>query len=156
MDITTGGTGGKTASGTTQYAASNLEVRSVSDLTGRTNGDYKSADIDKNGYVEFNYSNSSKLKPYRIPLITFGDANKLDRLNGALFTGDGVLAGEPTAHWSGEENAGNIMPNSLEGSNVDLANEMTKMIVAQRAYSASAKGITTVDQMLQDAMGFKH
>ena len=45
--------------------------------------------------------------------------------------------------------AGGIQPRSLEGSTVDLATEFTNLITTQRAYSASARIITTADQMLQ-------
>ena len=46
---------------------------------------------------------------------------------------------------------GNINSNSLEQSNVDLATEFVKMIVAQRGYEANSKVITTTDQMLQSS-----
>ncbi len=45
--------------------------------------------------------------------------------------------------------AGLIQSSSLEGSTVDLATEFTNLITTQRAYSASARIITTADQMLQ-------
>ena len=47
---------------------------------------------------------------------------------------------------------GSVVPSSLEGANVDLADEFTKMIVTQRAYSANARVITTADQMLDELM----
>ena len=46
--------------------------------------------------------------------------------------------------------AGRIASSALESSNVDLAEEFTNMIVTQRAYSASAKIITTADEMLEE------
>ena len=42
-----------------------------------------------------------------------------------------------------------IVPEALEGSNVDLAQEMTNLIVAQRNYQAISKTVTTADQMMQ-------
>ena len=45
--------------------------------------------------------------------------------------------------------AGNLVIGSVEGSNVDIATEFSKLIVAQQAYSSNAKVVTTADQMLQ-------
>ena len=51
--------------------------------------------------------------------------------------------------------AGQIVTNSTEGSNVDIATEFTKLIVAQQAYSANTKVVTTADQMLQQTINMK-
>jgi flagellar hook protein FlgE len=48
--------------------------------------------------------------------------------------------------------SGKITPSSLEGSNTDIADQFTKMIVTQQAYSANARVITTSNQMLQVVM----
>ena len=144
------------ATGSTQYAGSNLEVRSVTDTTGQAPGSFQKASIDNSGYVVFSYSNGQQLKPYRIPLVTFSDADKLDRVTGAVFAGNDTLAGKPVARWSGEGDSGKIIPSSTEASNVDIADELTKMIVAQRAYSSNGKVITTADEMIQEALGLKH
>jgi flagellar hook protein FlgE len=50
----------------------------------------------------------------------------------------------------GSNGAGTIVGNSLEGSSVDIATEFTKLIQAQRVYSANARTITTADNMLQE------
>ena len=144
------------ATGTTQYAGSNLEVRSVTDATGQAPGSFQQAGIDNNGYVVFSYSNGQQLKPYRIPLVSFSDANNLQRITGAVFAGNDTLAGKPVARWAGEGDAGKIVPSSSEASNVDIADELTKMIVAQRAYSSNGKVITAADQMIQEALGLVH
>ncbi|MEI7609353.1 MAG: flagellar hook-basal body complex protein [Rhodospirillaceae bacterium] len=144
------------ATGTTQYAGSNLEVRSVSDSTGQAPGSFQKASIDDSGFVVFSYSNGNQLKPYRIPLVTFSDSDKLDRITGAVFAGNDTLAGKPVARWSGEGDSGKIIASTIEASNVDIADELTKMIVAQRAYSSNGKVITTADEMIQEALGLKH
>ncbi len=61
-------------------------------------------------------------------------------------------------HASGEFNlwaadsdgAGTVTPSALEAANIDLADEFTRMIVTQRACSASARVITTTDEMLDE------
>ncbi|MEI8393964.1 MAG: flagellar hook-basal body complex protein [Rhodospirillaceae bacterium] len=143
------------ATGSTQYAGTNLEVRSVNDNTGQAPGSFRKASIDTAGNVVFSYSNGQQLKPYRIPLITFNNPNDLERVTGAVFSGNDTLAGPPVAHWSGEGDTGTIITNSVEQSNVDIADELTKMIVAQRAYSSNGKIITTADEMIQETLGLK-
>ena len=49
-------------------------------------------------------------------------------------------------------NSGTIVGSSLEGSNTDIADEFTKLIVTQQAYSANTKVITTSTQMVQDLL----
>jgi flagellar hook protein FlgE len=144
------------ASGSTQYTGSSLEVRSVSDLTGQAPGSFQSAAIDNNGYVVFNYSNGEQLKPYRVPLVTFANPNELQRVTGATFSGNDIQAGTPSVQWAGEGDAGTITPSSIEGSNVDIATELTQMIVAQRAYTSNSKVISAADQMIQDALALIH
>ena len=144
------------ASGSTQYTGTNLEARSVADLTGQAPGTFQSADVDNNGFVVFNYSNGEQLKPYRVPLVTFSNPNELQRATGATFAGNDTLAGTPMVQWAGQGSAGTISPSSVEGSNVDIATELTQMIVAQRAYTANSKVISAADQMIQDALGLIH
>jgi len=50
---------------------------------------------------------------------------------------------------------GGIVAGALEGSNVDLAEEFTDMIVAQRGYQASARIVTTSDELLQETVSLK-
>ena len=48
-----------------------------------------------------------------------------------------------------------IFGNALEASNVDLTEDLTEMIITQRAYSASGKIISTSDEMLREALGLR-
>mgnify|MGYP002814651080 CR=1 FL=1 len=50
---------------------------------------------------------------------------------------------------------GVTVPNSLELSNVDVTQEFTEMIISERGYQASSRIITTVDQILQEALNLK-
>ena len=59
------------------------------------------------------------------------DADKLSRLSGATFLGDDTNAGPPVCKWAAEGDAGKIVPASTEQSNVDLGEELTRLIVAQ-------------------------
>ena len=50
---------------------------------------------------------------------------------------------------------GKLVIGSIERSNVDIASEFTKLIVAQRAYTANTKVVTTSDEMLQDTINMR-
>ena len=56
---------------------------------------------------------------------------------------------------AGTNGLGNIVASSLELSNVDLANEFSQLITTQRAFQASARIITTSDEILQEVVNLK-
>ena len=73
-------------------------------------------------------------------------------LSGLTATED---SGTALANTAGTSGAGTIVTGSIEQSNVDIATEFTRLIVAQRAYSANAKMITTADELLQQTLDLK-
>ena len=66
-----------------------------------------------------------------------------------------VASGAPATGQPGENNAGTIVTNFVEMSNVQVVDEMVNMIVAQRAYEMNSKAVTTADSMLEVAAGLK-
>lgn len=86
-------------------------------------------------------------------------ANVVNR-EGLLRIGDDMFAasltsGEPTYGWAGTGSLGSLAPGSLEGSNVDLANEFTNLVLAQRGFQANSRVISTSDEMLSDLVNIK-
>jgi flagellar hook protein FlgE len=114
-------------------------------------GSYSGLSIRTNGDVAVNYDNGQSRVLARVPLVTFKDVDKLQRLDGQAFMRT-VESGEASVTDSASNGAGKLVTGSVETSNVDIATEFTKMIVAQRAYSANTKVVTTSDQMLQDTI----
>jgi flagellar hook protein FlgE len=101
-----------------------------------------------------NYDNGQSRVIAQVPLITFNDPNQLQRQDGQSFTAT-TESGTPLAEAAGTNGAGNLVTESIESSNVDIATEFTKLIVAQQAYSANTKMVTTADQMLQQTINMK-
>jgi flagellar basal-body rod protein FlgG len=64
-------------------------------------------------------------------------------------------SGNATERTPGEEGAGTVVNNFLEGSNVSVIEEMVSMISGQRTYEANSKSIQTADSMLSTANGLK-
>ena len=66
-----------------------------------------------------------------------------------------VESGEARTTDAGSNGAGRLATSSIEGSNVDIASEFSKLIVAQRAYTANTKIVTAADEMLQDTINMR-
>jgi flagellar hook protein FlgE len=105
--------------------------------------------VDVEGFVNASFSNGETRRVFQLPIATFANPGALDPRSGNVFaqTQD---SGEFNLKIAGTAGAGSVTPEALEGANVDLGEEFTKMIVTQRAYSANAKVINTTDQMLDE------
>jgi flagellar hook protein FlgE len=86
---------------------------------------------------------------YKIPLATFSNPDALGAHTGNAYQTT-TPSGNPLINFAGSGPAGKIKAGALEASTVDLAEEFTNMIIAQRAFSAASKVITVSDQMLSD------
>jgi flagellar hook protein FlgE len=89
-----------------------------------------------------------------VALAKFVDEQKLKKEGGNLFS-ETRESGVAIVNQPGSNGLGTISPNSLEQSNVDIASEFVKMITSQRGFQANSKIITTVDQMLSEAIQMK-
>ncbi len=107
--------------------------------------------INREGVVIAQFSNGASSELYKLPLVTFANANGLAEVSGTAYT-ETEDSGEENLREAGSGGAGFIEPSTLENSNVDLADEFALLIVAQRAYSAGTKVINTVDQMTQELL----
>jgi flagellar hook protein FlgE len=110
--------------------------------------------IDTDGNVVASFSNGLTQNLARIPIATFTNPNGLQERTGNVYiqTSD---SGAYNLRDAGTAGAGNIATSSLEASNVDLADEFSRMIITQRAYSAGTKIISTTDQMLTELLGLR-
>lgn len=107
--------------------------------------------IDEDGFVTAQFSNGKSTKIYKLAVATFANVNGLDELTGNVYR-ESDTSGNFNLREAGKGSAGAIAGGSLEASNVDLADEFSKMIVTQRAYSANTKVISTADQMTQELL----
>lgn len=108
-----------------------------------------SVSIDEEGFIVANFNNGQSKALYKIPIATFSNIDGLQTRNGNAFI-QTIGSGDANLAEAGTEGAGSISPSSLETANSDLSEELTDMIVAQRAYQASAKVITTADELLEE------
>lgn len=140
------GTIGET-DGLSQFAA-NFNVVYVTQ-NGAEVGQLNGVSIDDEGFVIASFSNGEQQKLYKVPVATFFNPLALDPRTGNVYS-ETVTSGAFNLQEAGIGGAGSISPSSLEAANVDLADEFTKMIVTQRAYSANSRVISTADEMLDE------
>ena len=100
------------------------------------------------------YSNGMQELVGQLALADFVNPDGLIR-DGQNLWRSGANSGEPSIGAPHSGGRGDIVSGYLEGSNVDLAQEFTNMILAQRGFQASSRVITTSDEMLQELVNIK-
>jgi flagellar hook protein FlgE len=141
------------ANGVTQFAGSDYSLRSLTQ-NGVPTGSFSSVSTKTNGDIVVNYDNGQSRTLARVPVVTFNNPEGLQRENGQAFTAT-IDSGSPLAEDANTNGAGSLVTSSVESSNVDIAKEFSKLIVAQRAYSANTKMVTTADDLLQQTIDMK-
>ncbi|MFN7945214.1 MAG: flagellar hook protein FlgE [Blastocatellia bacterium] len=106
---------------------------------------------DRTGIVEAVFSNGQRRPLGQIAIASFNDENGLQRLGNNLY-GDTLSSGQPSIGTAGSGGRGDVVGSALEQSNVDLASEFTKLIVAQRSFQANSRVINAISQTLQDLL----
>ena len=134
-------------SNVTQYSASSINVASFT-ADGVSYGSYDSLGVDSNGYISISYSNGQIETYYEIPVATFMSSDYLAPVSGNAYQAT-TSSGDPTYSAAGTNGAGTVCSSSLESSNVDIASQFTDMVATQQVYSANARIISTVDEMMQ-------
>ncbi|WP_306029824.1 flagellar hook protein FlgE [Stappia sp. MMSF_3263] len=131
----------------TQFADANGSAK-ISKLTqnGYPAGDLAGISVSEAGRLVASYSNGRTRELYEISLVSFSGEAWLERVNGGAFEVT-PESGEPI---SGAQ--GNIVGKRLEASNTDIADEFSKLIVTQQAYSANTRIVSSSDEMLQEAI----
>ncbi len=106
------------------------------------------------GNVYGMFSNGLNSLMGQVALAKFANPAGLVRVGQNLFQ-QGLNSGEPSIGAPATGGRGPIVSGYLEGSNVDMAQEFTNMILAQRGFQASSRVITTSDQMLQELVNIQ-
>ena len=151
--LTEGGTG---ADRTTQFGGStaagvNNFVRFMNQ-DGFSAGSLQSVAIDESGFVTGSFSNGQVTRLAQVALATFPSVNGLSRLGRNNYTetsaSGNVIVGSPN-----QAAFGAIRSGFLEQSNSDLADQFVKLIIAQRAFQANTRTISTSSDLLSSLVG---
>ena len=136
------------ASGALTQFASSSGAATINGITqnGFAAGQLQSVAVNNSGIVVGTFSNGQNIDLALVTLSHFNGTNYLKALDGGAYQATD-LSGPAIIGASGT-----ISGSSLEGSNTDIADEFTKLIVTQQAYSANTKVITTANSMVQDLL----
>ncbi|HED11460.1 MAG TPA: flagellar hook-basal body complex protein [Caldithrix abyssi] len=140
------------STGITQYdSVSTLTVR---EQDGNATGSLIGITIDRDGVISGSFSNGDIQSMARIALAQFANNVGLSDLGDGLYA-KSIASGDPMVINPEADISTGIVSGALEMSNVDLAEEFTQMITAQRGFQANAKVITTADTILDELIRLK-
>ncbi|NOY77208.1 MAG: flagellar hook-basal body complex protein [Calditrichaeota bacterium] len=138
--------------GLTQFSSPSAMVTKSQD--GYASGNLSSISINGHGEITGLFTNGVTQKLGQLVLASFNNPSGLTNVGNNLYM-TSANSGTPVTGKAGEIIQAEILPGYLEMSNVDLAQEFTNMIVAQRGFQANARVITTSDQMLNEMVNIK-
>ena len=139
--------------GLTGFASASNAV--VNSQNGYTSGDLMNVTVDQHGVITGYFSNGVSRSLAQIALASFNNPAGLQRLGDNVYQ-ESSNSGLPVVGFSGGGNQSTITSGALESSNVDLSQEFTNMIIAQRGFQANARVITTADEMLNELVNLRH
>lgn len=114
----------------------------------------KSYEIGSDGKITATFDDDSTRVVAQVALANFTNPMGLEKVGGTSFRAT-ANSGVVDFGVAGEGSRGEIVPGSVEMSNVDLAAEFTNLILAQRGFQASSRVITTSDQVLEELVNIK-
>jgi len=136
----------------TNFDAGSSTLYEIQD--GYTSGYLQSTSVSRDGFLEGYFTNGQTEKLYQVAMYRFNSEWGLRRDGSTNFVAT-EASGSPIVSKAEEFGCGTINQNSLEQSNVDMAEEFAKMILTQRGFQANTKVITTSDGLLNTTIGIK-
>lgn len=143
---TIGGTSGMSLSVTS------TTPKTVSDSV--TTGTYQSASIESDGSVMATFDNGDTQLIGKVALSNFANVNGLLAQDGQAYTAT-AASGSAQTGLVGQNATGSLTVGYVESSTTDLTSDLSALIVAQEAYTANTKIVTTADQLLQATIAMK-
>lgn len=137
--------------GVTQFAG---DFSLSFDRDGSSVGELVRSEISEDGTLFGIFDNGMRRALYEIPVALVANPNGLLEAKGNAYRLTGEV-GSFTALKANSSTVGSINAGALEASNVDIAQEMTDLIKAQRAFSTNAKVVTTVDELMDETTRLK-
>jgi flagellar hook protein FlgE len=136
-------TGFATASATSSINQNGAPAGMISDIS-----------IDPSGRINASFGSGQSVVMGQLAIASFNNPQGLFKLGANRF-GESAASGISNVGLAGSGGRGTLIGNALEQSNVDMAQEFTQMILAQRGYQANSKTITVSDQLLVDTINLK-
>ncbi len=138
--------------GSTQFAGASA-VNAL-DVDGHGFGALVDVVIDEDGTIAGVFDNGETRALARVALAMFGNEESLARAGDGLYA-ETSASGQPLLAAAATGGRGAISGGALEGSNVELGDELVTLIAYQRAFQANVKTVTTADEMLAEIASIK-
>ena len=138
--------------GLTGFAGSSSAV--VNNQDGYQAGTLVDITVDYRGIITGFFTNGTSRNLAQIALASFDNPSGLLRTGENVYT-ESANSGLPIVSFAGDASASSITPGALESSNVDISQEFTNMIIAQRGFQANARVISTADEMLRELVNIR-
>jgi flagellar hook protein FlgE len=145
---------GVTVDFTTITGYAGLNTVKLDSQNGREPGTLQSFSLSKDGTLVGSFSNGATDPIARIALATFVNPGGLEKAGSSTYR-TSINSGVASVGTAGTAGIGSLAGGALEMSNVDLSQEFTNLIVAQRGFQANARIITTSDEVLQELTNLK-
>lgn len=133
--------------GLTQFGGITTTSAITQDGTGF--GTLLDVSFDNNGFVQGSFSNGRTVALAQLALAGFNNQAGLTRIGENMYTAS-AASGEALIGVAGQGGLGNVQGSALEGANVDIAIEFSRLILAQRGFQANARTITAANDTLQE------
>jgi flagellar hook protein FlgE len=136
----------------TSYAGS--KTVTATSQNGAQTGSLQAYTISPDGTLVGVFSNGLKQSLGQIAMANFNNPPGLEKVGDSMYRTT-VNSGVAQLGSPGSGGRGTLQGNALEMSNVDLAQEFTNLVIAQRGFQANSRVITTSDELLQDLVNLK-
>ena len=167
-DVTVAGPAWRNGAGASNWTWNVIDVDGSSTLSGyaitsatssiRQNGaapgTMDNITISPDGTISATFGAGQTVNVAQLALATFNNPKGLVKMGSSRY-GESAAAGIPNVGVAGTGGRGTLIGSALEQSNVDIAQEFTQMILAQRGYQANSKTITVSDELLVDTLNLK-
>jgi flagellar hook protein FlgE len=122
---------------------------------GYAGGQYETFTVDSSGVISAKFDNGQTTPIGQIAIASIVNEQGLIRAGSGNYQTT-LASGSATVGAAGSAGRGTLQDESLEGSNVDISTQFSDLIVAQQAFEASSKAITTFDSISQETINMIH
>jgi flagellar hook protein FlgE len=121
------------------------------DQDGYGAGSLSSLNVRSDGVLEGRFTNGQLRDLGQLGLALFANPGGLLRVGDSLFAASGN-SGDPQSALAASGRAGRTVGGALEASNVDVTDQMVRLIESQRAFQASSRTVVTADNLVQEVL----
>ena len=117
-------------------------------------GTIKGLTVDQNGFIIGTFTNGQTYAVARVAMSIFTNNHGLEKVGENIWK-ETIASGPASIGTANDVGRGAVLGSHYEMSNVDVADEFTRLIITQRGYQANSRIVTTSDEMMQETLSLK-